>query len=148
MRFEAMAPSHCALAVLGYAREHLVEMSPGIVAHRYHRAVDERDPGTPPEGVHLHEEHQLDKDPRHAPDEAQVVVLERAVRAEMIAYRHRHYLAFRHPPLAASAPASVRVPCGQAQVLCQFCVQILIKFIDDTKNLNNFVLGNHRLFVL
>ena len=37
MQLESVTPSHRALAVLGYAREHLVEMSPDIVAHRYHR---------------------------------------------------------------------------------------------------------------
>ena len=45
VQLEAVAPSHRALAVLGNAREHLVETFPDIVAHRYQRAIDERDAG-------------------------------------------------------------------------------------------------------
>ena len=82
------------------------------------------------------------------PDAAQVVVLEGAVRAEMVAHEDGHYLAFGQPARAVPAPYSVLSNGGQTQVPGKFPTQILVKLIDYTENLYNFVLGNHRLSIL
>ena len=41
VEFEAMAPAHCSLSVSGNSLEHLVGVSPEIVAYGYHRRIDE-----------------------------------------------------------------------------------------------------------
>ena len=106
-----MASCHRALPVLGQAGEHLVEIPPHIVADGYHRAVHEAYPRALPEGVQPHEQQHVDEHPRHELHETvvrdvvgkiaphpskhavQVVLLEVAVSAEMVADENGHHLA-------------------------------------------------------
>lgn len=61
VHLEPVTPSHRSFSVFGHACEHLVEVSPHVVAHRYHRAVNESDSRTLPEGGETHEEHHLEE---------------------------------------------------------------------------------------
>ena len=166
VQLETVAPSHRAFPILGEPGEHLVEIPADVVAHGDHGTVDEGDAGTFPEGVQPHEKHHQQENPRcqldeavvrdgiretvpHAPpDAAQVVVLEGAVRAEMVAHEYGHYLAFGQPAGAVPVPYAVLTHGGETQVLRKFLTQILVKLIDNTENLYNFVFGNHRLLIL
>ena len=122
MQLEAVAPSHRALAVLGKAGEHLVGVPPEVVAHGNHRAVNERYPGAFAEGVQPHEQQHLDEHLWHefyesvvrdrvrelAPhlpkDTVQVILLEVAVSAEMVADENGHYLAPGESPFTVPMP--------------------------------------------
>lgn len=122
MEFEAVTPAHRAFSVFGQPRENLVQVSPDVVAHGNHSAVHKRDAGTFSESVQFHEKHHQKEYPRHqfnkavvgnrirkialqAPlDTIEIVVLERAVRSEMVAHQNGHYLAFGHP--ARTVPMS------------------------------------------
>lgn len=97
--------------------EHLVEVAPEVVAHGNHRAVDKRDARAFAKGVQLHEHHHLEEYPWHQLHEAvvgngirellpelptdadKVVLLEGAVRAEVIAYQDGHNLALGQLPM-------------------------------------------------
>lgn len=114
MQLEAVAPSHRALPVSGNSGEHPVGVPAQVVAHGYHRAVDERYSAATPEGAKAHENEHLHEHARHQldepvvgqgigktvcnvlPYEKQVIVLEVAECAEMEIYEYGHYLAFRH----------------------------------------------------
>ena len=95
------------------------------MAHRYHRAVNKGDPGAFPKRVQPHEQQHVDEYPRHELHEAvvrdrvgkltpketsyavQVILLEIAVGAEMVAYENGHYLAPREPALAVPVPFAI-----------------------------------------
>lgn len=121
-----MAPSHRALAIGGDAGKHHVGVPAQVVAHGYHRAVNERYATATPEGAKPHENEHLNEHARHEldepvvgqgigktvcnvlPYEEQVIVLEVAECAEMEIYEYGHYLAFRHTAWAlAVVPAAV-----------------------------------------
>ena len=158
VRLEAVAPSHDPLAVLGQPSEHFVEVAPDVVAHGDHRAVDKRDARAFAKGIQLHEHHHLEEYPRHELHEAivgngigellpelpadadEVVLLEVAVRAEVIAYQDGHNLTLGKLSLAVATVLSAAIMGGQPQVL--------VKLIDNTENCCNFVFGNHRLIIL
>lgn len=72
MQLEAVAPSHRPLAIGCKTIEHLVELAAHIVAHRYHRAVDEGDTRTFSEHSEFHKKHHFEEDSRHEFDETVV----------------------------------------------------------------------------
>ena len=76
------------------------------------------------------------------------ILLKRLVCAEMIAHEDGHNLAFAEFSLVVSAAFSATVLRWQTEVILQFFVQIFVKLVDNTENFCNFVIGNHRFFVL
>ena len=78
----------------------------------------------------------------------QIILLKRLVCAVMIAHEDGHNLAFAEFSLVVSAAFSATVLRWQTEVILQFFVQIFVKLVDNTENFCNFVLGNHRFFVL
>lgn len=140
VQLEAVAPSHRALTVLGKAGENLVGVPPEVVAHGNHRAVNERYPGAFAKGVQPHEQQHLDEHlwhefyesvvrdrvrelaPHLTKDTVQVILLEVAVSAEMVADENGHYLATGEPTFTVPMPFDA---CGfgrQKQVFTHFRV--------------------------
>lgn len=166
VELEAVAPSHRPLPVPGETGEDLVEIPPDVVADGDHRAVRESYPRAFTEGAELHEHHHLEEYMRHklhetvvgnrvgkltlelSADTVQVVLLEIAVHAEVVAYENGHYLTFGKPPFAVPVAFPAAVLGGQAQVFGRFGVQILVKIVYNTENFRNYVFGNHRLLFL
>ena len=66
----------------------------------------------------------------------------------MITHEDSYDFTFGKPTLTVSATFSIAVIGAQTQVFTQFNIQILVKLINNTENLCNFVFGNHRLVVL
>ena len=120
--------------------EHLVEIPPHIVANGYHRAVHEGYPRELPEGIQPHEQQHVDEHPRHELHEAvvgdgvgkitshpskhavQVVLLEVAVSAEMVADENGHYLAPGEPSLTVPVPFAVTGFMRRGEVFSHFHV--------------------------
>ena len=166
VQLESMAPAHGALSVLGKAGKDLVVISSYIVVYGYHGAVNVGDSGTLAKSIELHEQHHLKEHSWHELDEAvignrvgkilphrpfapiQIILLEIAIRAEMIAYQNGHNLTFGEPALAVPVAFAVTVMGRQTQVFRKFGTQILVKLVDYTENFSNFVVGNHRSKVL
>ncbi len=113
------------------------------MAHRNHRAVNERYPRALAESLQPHEKHKREEDARHEfheavvgyggreilgkmpLDEEHVVVLEIGECAEMVAYKDCHYLALGHHAFTLPALATVHVRKAQIHVFFKFCVQFL-----------------------
>ena len=137
VQLESVTPSHGPLSVLGQTAEYLVEITAYIIAYGNHRAVNVSYPRAGTEGGKLHEEHHLEEHPRHQlhktvvgnrlgketshplPHAAKIILLERAVRAELVADKDRHDFAVGQLalPVAATVPRPVRR--GQLQVFLQ-----------------------------
>ena len=112
VQLEAMTPAHGTLSVLGKAGKDLIVISSYIVTYGYHCAVNIGDSRTMSESKELHEQHQLAEHSWHEFNEAvignrvgkilthhpfdpiQIILLEIAVCAEMIAYQNGHNLTF------------------------------------------------------
>lgn len=127
MQLESRAPTHGTLSVLGKAGKDFVVISSYIVTYGYHCAVNKRYTRTLAEGIELHEHHHLKGHSWHEFNEAvignrvgeilthhpfdpiQIILLEIAICAEMIAYQNGHNLTFREPALAVSVAFTVTV---------------------------------------
>ena len=72
MQLESVTSPHGPLSIRGKTFEHLVETAPHIMAHRNHRAVNERYPGALAESLQPHEKHKREEDARHEFHEAVV----------------------------------------------------------------------------
>lgn len=114
MQLEAVTPAHRAFAVRGNADQYLVGVTPKVVAHGYHCAVNECYVAAMPESAKPHEHEHLHEHAGHKPDEAvvgqgfrkvtrkvlpdeeEVIVPEVAECTEMEIHQHGNYLAFRH----------------------------------------------------
>ena len=59
MQLETMTPSHSPLSVSSKAFEHLVSITPEVVAYRYHGRVYESYAGTSAEGTEVEKEHKM-----------------------------------------------------------------------------------------
>ena len=120
MKLEAMTPPHRSLSVLGKSIKHLVEFPPHVVAYGYHRTVHETNARALSKTLDAHEGHQVEE---HAGyefhetrvghglrevacqmllDEEEVIVLEVAERAKMVAEQDGHDFALGHLPFAVS----------------------------------------------
>lgn len=122
-----MAPSHGTFAVLCKSFEYLVEISSDVVVYRNHCTVDKRNPRAFAKGIEFHEHHHLEENTWHefhktivgngvrkllselSTDTVEIVLLEVSVRAEMIAYKNGHYLAFRESALAVAIVLSFTI---------------------------------------
>ena len=114
MQLEAMTPTHRSLSVPGKSIKHLVEFPSHVVAYRNHRTVDETNARALSKTLDAHEGHQLEEHARHEfhetrvghglrevacqmlLDEEEVIVLEVAERAKMIAQQDGHDFALGH----------------------------------------------------
>ena len=158
VQFEAVAPSHRALAVSGHALEHLVGVTPEVVAHGYHRRVDECDARATAESPEVQEEHEGEEHaplelheavvgygvgevgPQRATYEEHVVVLEVAERPEMEVQQYCHYLAVGQGGLPLPAPRPV---LREEQPPGIFRLKMFAKLVNGTKYFRNFVFGSH-----
>ena len=120
MKLETITPPHCSLSVLSKSIKHLVEFPPHVVAYGNHRAVHETNARALSKTLNAHEGHQFEEHARHEfhktrvghglrevachmlHDEEEVIVLEVAERAKMVAKQDDHYFALRHLPFAVS----------------------------------------------
>ena len=120
MKLETMTPPHCSLSVLSKSIKHLVEIPSHVVAYGNHRAVHETNTRALSKTLNAHEGHQFEEHARHEfhktrvghglrevachmlHDEEEVIVLEVAERAKMVAKQDDHYFALRHLPFAVS----------------------------------------------
>ena len=111
---------HCSLSVLSKSIKHLVEIPSHVVAYGNHRAVHETNTRALSKTLNAHEGHQFEEHARHEfhktrvghglrevachmlHDEEEVIVLEVAERAKMVAKQDDHYFALRHLPFAVS----------------------------------------------
>jgi len=114
MKLETMTPPHCSLSVLSKSIKHLVEIPSHVVAYGNHRAVHETNARALSKTLDAHEGHQLEEHARHEfhetrvghglrevachmlLDEEEVIVLEVAERAKMIAQQDGHDFALGH----------------------------------------------------
>ena len=120
MKLEAMTPPHCSHSVLGKSIKHLVEIPSHVVAYGNHRAVHETNARALSKTLDAHEGHQVEEHAGHELhkarvghglrevacqmllDEEEIIVLEVAERARMVAQQDGHYFALRHLPFAVS----------------------------------------------
>ena len=118
MQLEAMTPTHRSLSVPGKSIKHLVEFPSHVVAYWNHCSVDETNAHALSKTLDAYEGHQLEEHARHEfhetrvghglrevachtlLDEEEVIVLEVAERAKMIAKQNGHYFALGHLPFA------------------------------------------------
>lgn len=125
VQLEAVAPSHRTFPTFCKTGKNLVEMPPEVMTHGNHRTVHESDAGTSSERIQAHEQHKFIEYAWHelykaivgngmreitsqlTPDAVEVIFLEGAVSAEMVAYEYGHYLACRHAPLTVPVPYTV-----------------------------------------
>ena len=61
VEFKAMAPTHCSFSVSGNSLEHLIGISPEIMAYGYHRGINECYASTSSESSQIKEEHEQEK---------------------------------------------------------------------------------------
>ena len=61
VELEAMTSAHCSLSVSGNSLEHLVGVSPEIVAYGYHRGIGECYASTSSKSSQIKEEHELEE---------------------------------------------------------------------------------------
>ena len=120
MQLEAMTPAHRSLSILGKSIKHLVEFPPHVVVYGNHRTVYETNARALSKTLDAHEGHQVEEHAGHEfhetrvghglrevarrmfLDEEEVIVLEVAERAKMVAQQDDHDFALRHLPLAVS----------------------------------------------
>ena len=149
VQLEPVAPAHSPLAVGGKPIEHLVHVSPDVVADGYHGGVHVAHAVASAERAHLQEEHhdeehaalQLHKtvvrDCRGeqvlaaAEDVVDVEMLEALVAPDVEHQLHSHYLAVGHGRLAAATLLSG----GREEVFLKFGVEILAEFVHNAENL-------------
>jgi len=120
MKLETMTPPHCSLSVLSKSIKHLVEIPSHVVAYGNHRAVHETNARALSKTLDAHEGHQVEEHEGYEfhethvghglrevachmlLDEEEIIVLEVAERAKMIAQQDGHDFALRHLPFAVS----------------------------------------------
>ena len=120
MKLETMTPPHRSLSVLGKSIKHLVEFPSHVVAYGNHRTVHKTNARALSKTLDAHEGHQVEEHAGHEfhetrvghglrevtcqmpLDEDEVIVLEVAERAKMIAKQNGHYFALGHLPFAVS----------------------------------------------
>ena len=118
MKLETMTPPHRSLSVLGKSIKHLVEFPSHVVAYGNHRTVHKTNARALSKTLDAHEGHQVEEHAGHEfhetrvghglrevacqmlLDEEEVIVLEVAERAKMIAQQNGHYFALGHLPFA------------------------------------------------
>ena len=61
VEFKAMAPTHCSFSVSGNSLEHLIGISPEIMAYGYHRGINECYASTSSESPQIKAEHELEE---------------------------------------------------------------------------------------
>ena len=146
-----MTPTHRSLSVPGKSIKHLVEFPSHVVAYRNHRTVDETNARALSKTLDAHEGHQLEEHARHEfhetrvghglrevacqmlLDEEEVIVLEVAERAKMIAQQDGHDFALGHLPFTGShAPISLVYGA-----MCRFLVNSASKFLQNSSNIQN-----------
>ena len=59
MQFEAVTPAHRSFPISGESLEHLIGVSPEVMAHRNHRRINKGYAGTPSERTQIKKEHEL-----------------------------------------------------------------------------------------
>ena len=151
MKLEAMTPPHCSLSVLSKSIKHLVEIPSHIVAYENHRAVHETNARALSKTLNAHEGHQVEEHAGHEfhemrvghslrevacqmlLDEEEIIVLEVAERAKMIAKQDGHYFALRHLPFAVSH-ALISLVYG---AICRFLINSESKFLQNSSNIQN-----------
>ena len=120
MQLEPVAPTHRPLSVIGKPIEHLVHVSPDVVADGYHGGVHVAHAVAPAERAHFQEEHHNKEHPalqlhetvvRHcrgeevltaSKDIVDVEMFETLVPSEVEHQLHGHYLAVGHGRLSAA----------------------------------------------
>ena len=134
MKLEAMTPPHRSLSVLGKPIKDLVEFPPHVVAYGNHRTVYETNARALSKTLDAHEGHQLEK---HAGnefyetrvghcrrevacqmflDKEEVIVLEVAERAKMVAQQNSHDFALGDLSFAVSHALISLVNGGDMEV--------------------------------
>ena len=120
MQLEAMTPAHRSLSILGKSIKHLVEFPPHVVVYRNHRTVYETNARALSKTLDAHEGYQVEGHAgnefhetrvghglrevarRMFLDEEEVIVLEVAKRAKMVAQQNGHDFALGHLPFTVS----------------------------------------------
>ena len=120
MQLEAMTPAHRSLSILGKSIKHLVEFPPHVVVYGNHRTVYETNARALSKTLDAHEGHQVEEHAGHEfhetrvghglrevarrmfLDEEEVIVLEVAERAKMVAQQNGHDFALGHLPFTVS----------------------------------------------
>ena len=120
MQLETRVPAHRSLSVLGKFIKHLVEFPSHVVAYWNHCSVDETNAHALSKTLDAYEGHQLEEHARHEfhetrvghglrevachmlLDEEEIIVLEVAERAKMVAQQDGHNFALGHLPFAVS----------------------------------------------
>ena len=159
VELESMTPSHRALSVCGYPLEDLVGITPEVMAYRYHCTVHEAYAGTPPEGEKFEKECQLEEYPLfrldkpiigyrireillHASADAEeIIVFEIAVSTEMEQEKNGHDFAVGKGGFSVVVFPLIH---SRKEVSLYFLLKMLVKLIQNAKNIYNFVFGNHK----
>ena len=61
VELKTMTPTHCSFSVCGNSLEHLIGVSPEIMAYWNHRRINKGYAGTPSECTQIKEEHELEE---------------------------------------------------------------------------------------
>jgi len=149
VQLEAVAPAHRPLPVAGKPFEHLVHVSPDVVADGYHGGVHVAHAIASAESTHPQKEHHDEEhtDPQlheavirdcrreevlaTADDVVNVEMLEALVASEVEHQLHGHYLAVGHGRLAAAT----LLARGREKVFLKLGVEIFAEFVHGTENL-------------
>ena len=120
MQLEAMTPALRSLSILGKSIKRLVEFPPHVVVYGNHRTVYETNARALSKTLDAHEGHQVEEHAGHEfhemhvghglrevarrmfLDEEEVIVLEVAERAKMVAQQNGHDFALGHLPFTVS----------------------------------------------
>ena len=151
MQLETMTPAHRSLSVLGKSIKHLVEFPSRVVAYWNHRTVDETNARALFKTLDAHEGHQVEEHAGHEfhetrvghrrrevacqmfLDKEEVIVLEVAERAKMVAQQNGHDFALGHLPFAVSHALISLVYGGDMEVL----VNSASKFLQNSSSTQN-----------
>ena len=151
MKLETMTPPHRSLSVLSKSIKHLVEIPSHVVAYGNHRAVHETNARALSKTLDAHEGHQLEEHAGHEFHETrvghglrevacqmllyeeEVIVLEVAERAKMIAQQDGHDFALGHLSFTISH-ALMSLVYG---AMCRFLVNSASKFLQNSSNIQN-----------
>ena len=158
MKLESLPPAHCAFAIGSHPFEYLVGITSWIVTYRYHGAVNKTYTRTSSERKKFEEENKFEeyalfrfcksviwyrirKITFHVfTNTKDLIVLEITITPEMKKEKNGHYFTIRQRGFPVMMFLSIS---DRKKIFLQFKSKILIKLINNTENIRNFILGNH-----
>ena len=146
-----MTPPHCSLSVLSKSIKHLLEFPPHVVAYGNHRTIHETNAPALSKTLDAHEGRHVEEHAGHEfhetrvghglsevacqmlLDEEEIIVLEVAERAKMIAQQDGHDFALGHLSFTVSH-ALISLVYG---AICSFLVNSASKFLQNSSKIQN-----------